>query len=75
VPVGSWFHVQLFFKRAADMTGEVALYQDGEQLFDVTDLVTDDASLGQWYVGNLATDLSPSTATLYVDDVTLSSSL
>ena len=75
VPIGSWFHVQLFFKRAADMTGEVALYQDGEQLFDVTDLVTDDASLGQWYVGNLATDLSPSTATLYVDDVTLSSSL
>ncbi len=75
VPFGSWFHVQLFLKRAADMTGEVALYQDGEQIFDVTKLVTDDATFGQWYVGNLADGLSPPASTLYVDDVNISSTL
>jgi hypothetical protein len=75
VPIGSWFHVQLYLKRAADMTGEVSLYQDGQQLFDVTGLRTDDSTLGQWYVGNLATDLSPPVSTVYVDDVTLSSTL
>lgn len=75
VPVGEWFHVQLFFKRAANATGEVALYQDGQQVFDATGLMTDDASLGQWYVGNLANALSPSASTLYVDDVTISPSL
>ena len=75
VPIGSWFHVQLFLKRAADMTGEVALYQDGQQVFDVTNLVTDDGTLGQWYVGNLADSLSPSASTVYVDDVTISSTL
>ncbi len=75
VPFGAWFHVQLFLKRAADMTGEVALYQDGEQIFDVTNLETDDATFGQWYVGNLADALSPSTSTLYVDDVSISSTL
>jgi hypothetical protein len=75
VPVGAWFHVQLFLKRAPDMTDEVALYQDGQQLFDVTNLMIADESLGQWYMGNLANGLSPSTSTLYVDDVTLSSTL
>lgn len=75
VPFGSWFHIQLYLKRAADMTGEVALYQDGQQLFDVTGLRTDDSTLGQWYVGNLSNGLSPSVSTVYVDDVTLSSTL
>lgn len=75
VPIGSWFHVQLYLKRATDMTGEVALYQDGQQVFDVTSVRTDDSTLGQWYVGNLADDLSPSASTVYVDDVTISSTL
>lgn len=75
VPFGSWFHVQLYLKRADDMTGEVALYQDGQEVFDVTGVRTDDSTLGQWYVGNLANGLSPSASTVYVDDVTLSSTL
>jgi hypothetical protein len=58
-------------KRAADATGEVALYQDGELLIQATDLITDDSSWGQWYVGNLAQGLTPPDSTLYVDDVTL----
>ena len=75
VPFGSWFHVQLYLKRAEDTTGEVALYQDGQEVFDVTGVRTDDSTLGQWYVGNLANGLSPSASTVYVDDVTLSSTL
>jgi hypothetical protein len=75
VPIGSWFHLQLYLKRAPDATGEVALYQDGQQLLDLSNLVTDGSSWGQWYVGNLATGLSPSASTLYVDDVTISDTL
>jgi hypothetical protein len=75
VPFGSWFHVQVYLKRGDDMTGEVALYQDGEQVFDVTDLPDETSPLSQWYVGNLADDLTPSASTVYVDDVTLSSTL
>lgn len=71
IPIGSWFHLELYLKRAADATGEVALYQDGALLFRATDLITDDSSWGQWYVGNLATDLTPPESTLYVDDVTI----
>jgi hypothetical protein len=73
IPIGTWFHVELFLKRAADATGEVAVYQDGEQLLDAANLITDDTNWGQWYVGNLASGVTPSDSTLYVDDVTIRS--
>jgi hypothetical protein len=75
VPIGSWFHVQLYLERARSATGRVALYQDGEVLFDRQNLVTDDSSYGQWYVGNLAHALTPPASTLYVDDVTIRATL
>jgi hypothetical protein len=69
VPLGSWFHIEFYLKRAADATGEVALFQDSEQILGLKDLITDDADWGQWYVGNLARDLMPEPTTVYVDDV------
>jgi len=71
VPIGSWFHWELYLSRAADATGEVALYQDDQLLLQVTNIVTDDTNWGQWYVGNYATGLAPANSTLYVDDVTI----
>jgi hypothetical protein len=71
VPIGSWFHVEFHLRRAEDATGEVALYQDGALLFQVTGIVTDDTDVAQWYVGNLATALAPQDSTIYVDDVTV----
>jgi hypothetical protein len=71
IPIGEWFQLELYLERAADATGKVALYQDGELLLEAANLVTDDSSWGQWYIGNLATKLAPSGSTLYVDDVTI----
>ncbi len=75
IPIGAWFHIELYLKRAADATGELALYQDGKQLFDATNIVTDDAMFDQWYVGNLVdVGLPTPDFTVYVDDVTISAS-
>jgi hypothetical protein len=71
VPIGSWFHLELYLSRAADATGEMALYQDDQLLLQATNIVTDDTNWGQWYVGNYATGLTPASSTLYVDDVTI----
>ena len=71
IPIGKWFHIEMFLKRAADATGEVQVYQDGVSLLHLTDIITDDSQWGQWYVGNLATKLSPPESTVYVDDVTI----
>ena len=71
VPIGSWFHLEFRLRRASDATGEVALYQDGTLLIELTGLPTDDTDYGQWYVGNFADALTPPASTIYVDDVTI----
>jgi len=73
VPIGSWFHIEFYWKRAEDKTGEVALYQDGIRVVNLTNIVTDNTGTGQgqWYVGNLADALQPPRSTVYVDDITI----
>ncbi|HET9956512.1 MAG TPA: hypothetical protein VFQ61_18530 [Polyangiaceae bacterium] len=72
IPIGVWFHIEVFVRRASDPTGELAVYQDGQLVYRATDIVTDDTAWGQWYVGNLTTSLMPPDSTVYVDDVTFS---
>jgi len=72
VPIGQWFHIEMLLKRATDASGEVALYQDGTQLIDITGMPTDDdPAFTQWYVGSWSDGLTPPTSTLYVDDVSI----
>lgn len=74
IPIGEWFHIEVYLKLASDMTGEIALYQNGKLYLQATGIRTDfdDSMLGQWYVGNLAYSLDPPQSTVYVDDVTVS---
>lgn len=65
-----WFRIQLYLKRSRN-AGEIRLYLDGQQIFDASNVSTDDSPLGRWYVGNLAYALTPSDFTVYVDDITL----
>jgi hypothetical protein len=73
IPRDRWFHLEFYLKRAADATGEVILYQEGEEVVRRGGIVTDDTPYGQWYVGNYAATLEniPSTVSVYVDDVTV----
>jgi hypothetical protein len=76
IPIGRWFQIVFYLKRAKDKTGAVALYdQDGTRLLSFSNLITDDADRAQWYVGNLASDLDPPESTVYVDDITIRASL
>lgn len=65
-------HLEVYFKRAKDATGEITLWQDSTEAVHLTGLATDPTDWGQWYVGNLANDLLPPNQTVYVDDVTIS---
>lgn len=71
VPIGKWFHLVFYWKRAKDTSGEVALYQDDTRVVDLANIITDDSDWGQWYVGNLANALQPPQSTVYVDDVSI----
>ncbi|MDF3070137.1 MAG: hypothetical protein K0R38_5738 [Polyangiaceae bacterium] len=71
LPTDRWFHIEFYLKRAADETGEIALFQDGQELLRVSGIVTDDNPFSQWYVGNYTIAITPSRSTLYVDDVSI----
>jgi hypothetical protein len=71
IPIGAWFQIEVFFHRAPDETGEITLFQDGQQIASITGESTDPYNWGQWYVGNLADGLTPTDSTLYVDDVSI----
>jgi hypothetical protein len=71
VPVGTWFHLEVFLQRASDAMGRFTLRLDSQVVLDLTALPTDDSLWGQWFVGNYATALSPGVSTAYVDDVTI----
>jgi hypothetical protein len=71
IPIGQWFHIEVYFKRAKDATGTLALLQDGTMAVNLTGLVTDPTDWGQWYLGIWADSLTPPASTIYVDDVSV----
>jgi len=72
IPIGSWFHLEVYLKRAADATGEFVVFQDGATVLHLSGLATDKSKWGQVYIGNFALHLDPDESTLYVDDITIS---
>lgn len=71
LPVGSWFHLEVYLKRAPDTSGEITVYQDGSDVLHLTGLATDDSQWCQWYLGNLAIQLESTDSTLFVDDISV----
>lgn len=75
LPTDEWFSLHLRLLRSPTATGRVALYLNGELLEERDNIVTDDSDWGQWYVGNLARTLEPAESTIYVDDVSIRTTL
>lgn len=75
LPRDEWFQLVFYWRRAPDASGAIALYLNGDLLLERSEITTDDSDWGQWYVGNLATDLTPSESTIYVDDVSIQETL
>lgn len=76
VPVSpaTWVHFELLYEKAADATGRIVAWQDGVQIMDVTNVVTAPTDWIQWDVGGGSLDvITPTPLSLYVDDVTISS--
>lgn len=72
LPIGKWFRLDVRWLRS-NGTEEIEILQDGQRAVFVTNLPADDSKWRQWYVGNLATGLTPSSNTIFVDDVAISS--
>jgi hypothetical protein len=73
IPVGRWFRVDAFYTQSSDNNGRVTFWQDGVKFFDMSGVNTKypDGDV-QWAVANYTDGISPSKATIYVDDAAIS---
>jgi hypothetical protein len=72
VPIGRWFQVETYFRNAQDTTGRATLWFDGAQIVDVTGAPMGPTPWVEWDAVSVAVGLSPSLATLFVDDAAIS---
>ena len=72
VPVAKWVHFEILYRKAADATGRITIWQDGVQILDLANVVTAPTDWVQWDVGGGSNDIAPSPATVYFDDATIS---
>jgi hypothetical protein len=72
IPVGRWIRIEAFYKCAADNTGRVAFWLDGQLLLDITGRSTrySDGDC-QWSIDNYSDGINPTPATFYVDDLSI----
>lgn len=73
IPVGQWFNVETYYKRAQDNTGQIQIWQDGIEIFNITNTTTvlSDNSI-HWSVNSYSSGIEPAPLTLYVDDMAIS---
>jgi hypothetical protein len=71
VRAGRWFHLEVFYRATGDRTGEVIVWLDGNEAYRLNDHPT--AAGGAYFSPcNVARELTPSPAALYVDDAAVS---
>lgn len=75
LPVAQWVNLEVYLKQSGDFDGEIQVWQDGIELFHLTDIRTKHPGGTQnWSVNNYGSALSPSTVVMYVDDAAISAS-
>jgi hypothetical protein len=72
VPLDSWVQFEVYFAKAADMTGRITVWQNGTQILDRPGVVTVPNDWLQWDAGGAAEELTPSPSTVYLDDAAIS---
>jgi len=73
IPVGQWFHVEVYLRQSSAFDGQISVWQDGTQIFSFDQIKTKypDGD-NRWSVNNYSDGLTPSIVTLYVDDAAVS---
>jgi hypothetical protein len=74
VPVEAWFQLEAFYRAADDATGRLTYWLNGQQVVDIAGAPTSPTSWVEWDACSVGENLTPSMATLYVDDCAISRS-
>jgi Polysaccharide lyase len=77
IPEGIWTHLQVFLRQSSAFDGQVIVWQDGAELFNLRDVRTRyPAANGanEWSVNNYADAVTPTPTTIYIDDAAIATS-
>lgn len=75
IPTDIWFQIEAYYNKSIDNTGEVIVWQDGVEVFNITGVSTVLADNNIiWSVHNYADTIDPNPCTIYIDDAAISKS-
>jgi hypothetical protein len=72
VPIMSWVHFEVLFRKASDNTGRIAVWQDGTLVLEVNDVATIPTDFLRFNIGGASRDITPAPADILVDDAAIS---
>jgi hypothetical protein len=77
ISTNRWVHLECYYRWSLAPAGRIACWQDGQQIWDVTGIITDydygDVPYPrQWSVNNYTNETDPPAHTIYIDDAAIS---
>lgn len=73
LPVGQWVHIEVFLRQSAGFDGQIIVWQDGVEILRQDNVKTRYPFMGdEWAPSNYSASISPSPATIYIDDAVIS---
>lgn len=74
LPVGKWVHIEVYLKQSENFDGQIVVWQDGVELYNMQNVRTKyPGGVQTWSINNYGNKLLPNPATLLIDDVVISS--
>lgn len=68
-----WTHVEMYLKQSSEFDGQLIVWQDGVEIFNMTHIRTKMPNgFNSWSVNSYGSTISPNPFTVYVDDVAVS---
>jgi hypothetical protein len=73
VPIAQWMQIEACVRQSEGYDGQIAIFQDGLLLFNMTNIRTNlEKGVMAWSVNQYGRQLTPNPNTLYIDDVVVS---
>ena len=73
VPTDQWFQIEAYYRKAVDQTGQVIVWQDGEEIINLSDVQTTmEDNTVYWSVNHYTEYILPNPSSIFIDDAAIS---
>ena len=73
LPTNKWVQIEAYYKKASNNSGEVIVWQDGVEIFKLTNVTTTlKNNTVYWSVSHYTNSIRPSPSTIFIDDAAIS---